>query len=187
MARYEHRPIYKKSLDLTVYFEKTVAGFSRYHKYTLGTELRMTSREVLRGIIRANNSRERLAELLKLREILEDLLLLVRLAKEVKAFQSFDSYRFAAEEVVGVSRQNEGWIKFSTSFPLPLKTRAAWRRCSSFIAARRTRFFTAIPSCSPKYRSTKASSSLRRARGSPSAILPVNSSPTSISIASTGL
>ena len=113
MARYEHLPIYKKALDLAVYFEKTVAGFSRYHKYTLGSELRLLSREVVRGIIRANNSRERESELLRLRETLEELLLLVRLAKEVKAFKSFDSYRFAAEEVVGVSRQNEGWLKAS--------------------------------------------------------------------------
>ena len=34
MARYEHLPIYKAALDLTVHFEKVVAGFSRYHKYT---------------------------------------------------------------------------------------------------------------------------------------------------------
>jgi hypothetical protein len=40
MARYEHLPIYKQAMDIAVYFEKTVAHFSRYHKYTLGTELR---------------------------------------------------------------------------------------------------------------------------------------------------
>ena len=40
MARYEHLPIYKKAMDLTIYFEKIVRNFSRYHKYTLGTELR---------------------------------------------------------------------------------------------------------------------------------------------------
>ncbi len=40
MARHEHLPIYKAALDMTVHFEKLVAGFSRYHKYTLGTELR---------------------------------------------------------------------------------------------------------------------------------------------------
>jgi hypothetical protein len=40
MARYEHLPIYKKFFDLAVHFEKVVAGLSRYHKYTLGTELR---------------------------------------------------------------------------------------------------------------------------------------------------
>jgi len=38
MARYEHLPIYRDALNLAVYFEKMVAGFSRYHKYTLGTE-----------------------------------------------------------------------------------------------------------------------------------------------------
>jgi hypothetical protein len=111
MARYEHLPIYKKALDLAVHFEKTVAGFSRYHKYTLGTELRTVSREVLLCIISANESRERLPVLLGLRAKLEELLLLVRMAKEVKAFKSFSSYQYAAQEVVNVSRQNEGWIK----------------------------------------------------------------------------
>jgi hypothetical protein len=40
MAHYEHLPIYKKAYDLTLYFENIVRNFSRYHKYTLGTELR---------------------------------------------------------------------------------------------------------------------------------------------------
>jgi hypothetical protein len=35
MARYEHLPLYKASIDLAVYIEQIVAGFSRYHKYTL--------------------------------------------------------------------------------------------------------------------------------------------------------
>jgi hypothetical protein len=43
VARYEHLPIYKQALDVAVHFEKVVAGFSRYHKYTLGTELRNQS------------------------------------------------------------------------------------------------------------------------------------------------
>ena len=43
MARYEHLPIYKQAMDVAVHFEKLVAGFSRYHKYTLGTELRNTN------------------------------------------------------------------------------------------------------------------------------------------------
>ncbi len=38
MARYEHLPIYKKAMDLSIYFEKIVRNFSRYHKYTLGSE-----------------------------------------------------------------------------------------------------------------------------------------------------
>lgn len=41
---------------MTVHFERLVAGFSRYHKYTLGTELRDGSRAVLQQVLRANNA-----------------------------------------------------------------------------------------------------------------------------------
>ncbi len=57
MARYEHLPIYKAALDVTLHFERVVAGFSRYHKYTLGTELRGLSREVVGLIVKANSPR----------------------------------------------------------------------------------------------------------------------------------
>ena len=46
MAQYEHLPIYKKAFDMTIYIENAVRGFSRYHKYTLGTDLRDISRTV---------------------------------------------------------------------------------------------------------------------------------------------
>lgn len=65
MARYEHLPIYKKSMDLTIYFEKIVRNFSRYHKYTMGSELRDKSRAIVGLIIKANSTVERLAILKK--------------------------------------------------------------------------------------------------------------------------
>ena len=71
MARYEHLPIYKKALDVAVHFEKVVAGFSRYHKYTLGTELRNQSRAVVTAIAKANSETDKLASLIALRERLE--------------------------------------------------------------------------------------------------------------------
>ncbi len=47
MAAYEHLPIFKRLMDLTVFIEQTVSHFSRCHKYTLGSELRMMCREAL--------------------------------------------------------------------------------------------------------------------------------------------
>lgn len=111
MARYEHLPIYKQAMDIAVHFEKLVAGFSRYHKYTLGSELRNKSREIVALIVRANAAHDKQPELLALRDRLEELLILMRLAKEVRAFKSFKSFQFVVELVVSVCRQNEGWLK----------------------------------------------------------------------------
>ena len=114
MARYEHLPIYKAALDMTVHFEKLVAGFSRYHKYTLGSKLRESSRSVLMQVLHANNAgtrEQRAAELLVLRDRIEALLLAMRVAKEVKVFKSFVGYPHALEQVGSVARQNEGWFK----------------------------------------------------------------------------
>jgi hypothetical protein len=111
MAQYEHLPIYKKAYDLTLYFEKIVRNFSRYNKYTLGSELRELSREVLRLIRHANDAEDKAPLLLKNRERLEDLKLTVRLCKDLKAFQNFNSFQYSINEVVDLCRQNEGWLK----------------------------------------------------------------------------
>jgi hypothetical protein len=112
MARYDHLAIYKAAFDLNVYLEKTVRYFSRYHKYTLGTELRNRAREIVKLIVRANNSCDKLPILFTLREELEQLKLTVRLCKEVKAFHNFNSFQVTINHVITVSKQNEGWITY---------------------------------------------------------------------------
>lgn len=111
MARYEHLPIYQQALAVAVHFEKVVAGFSRYHKYTLGSELRAKSRAVVGLIVRANGARDKRPHLLELRAALDELLIVVRIAKEVHAFKSFNAFQYAIEQVVSVCRQNEGWLR----------------------------------------------------------------------------
>jgi hypothetical protein len=111
MACYEHLPIYKKALDLTIYFEKIVRNFSRYHKYTLGSELREKSRDIVELIIKANSTKDRLPMLLELRGRLEGLKVLIRICKEVKAFHNFNSFAYSSNLVIDLSRQKEGWIK----------------------------------------------------------------------------
>lgn len=55
MACYDSLPIYKKAFDLALYFEKIVKNFSRYNKYTLGSDLRNKSREICVCIAKANS------------------------------------------------------------------------------------------------------------------------------------
>ena len=96
MARYEHLPIYRAAFDLAVHVEKIVRNFSRYHKYSLGTELRERSRRVLERIMEANQSRERAALLGQLRLELEQLKLLARLCHESGGFASTRAYLHVA-------------------------------------------------------------------------------------------
>jgi hypothetical protein len=117
MARYEHLPIYRDALNLAVHFEKIVSSFSRYHKYTLGSELRNASRKAVTLIIQANNQSDKQQALRVLRDHLEELLLLVRIAKEAQAFKSFNAYSFVVELTAKVCRQNEGWLKNQSQSP----------------------------------------------------------------------
>lgn len=112
MARYEHLSIFREAYDLAVHLEKIVRNFSRYHKYTLGTELRNQSRRVLDLIVRANEATEgRAARLLELRQELESLKVLARLCQDSGAFANTRSYLYVAERITKLAKQNEGWLK----------------------------------------------------------------------------
>jgi hypothetical protein len=68
MAQSEHPSIYKRSYNLCLYLEQVVRGFSRYHKYTLGAELREGARQVLKLIVRANARRDKVPVLIEVRK-----------------------------------------------------------------------------------------------------------------------
>jgi len=55
---YTNLPIFKSALDLVVYVEEMVKGFDRYHKYSIGAELRVQSKSILFGIAKANMTKE---------------------------------------------------------------------------------------------------------------------------------
>ena len=98
MAYTEHLPIYKAAYDLCLYLEDIVRRFSRYHKYSLGTELRDGARRVLLLVVRANGRRDKAPVLL-------------RLGHDLKAFPNFHSFEHAIGLVTDIARQNEGWLK----------------------------------------------------------------------------
>lgn len=116
MARYEHLPIYKQAMDVAVHVEKVVAGFSRYHKYSLGTELRQKSREIVARIIRANGERDKAPALRALRGQLEELLILIRLAKS-----GVSGWTLAARPTASVSVQ---WPVSASASAVPI----AWMK-----------------------------------------------------------
>jgi hypothetical protein len=115
---YENLPVYKKALDVAVYFEEVVRNFSRYHKYTVGSELRDLSKRILLLVALANTREKRKEMLKEVLERLEELKILIRVCKEIKAFRSFNSYEFAIRSVSEVAKQCEGWLRSQNPPPV---------------------------------------------------------------------
>ena len=110
LARYDYLPIYKKSFDLCIHFEKLVKGFSRYDKYVLGTDLRNKSRQVACQIMRVNSLQVKKEGLQELVALVEELKLVVRLCKEVGVFKRFSSYEYSFNLVIDLAKQSQAWL-----------------------------------------------------------------------------
>jgi hypothetical protein len=111
MARYEHLPIYKAALDMAVYIETIVMNFTKYHKYTLGSELRTLAHRIALLTIKANNATNKLPLLSDLQNAIEEMKILAHLSKEVKAFHNFNSFEVCVRHLDGLGKQCSGWSK----------------------------------------------------------------------------
>ncbi len=108
--RYDNLPIYKSALNLCVYVETIVKSFEKYHKYTIGEDLRSFSKELLFMIHRANISNDKKVLLENLRNRCEDLKMLINLTKELKAFKSFKQFENCSRYTIEVCKQSQGWL-----------------------------------------------------------------------------
>lgn len=109
--KYENLPIFKTSMDLCVYMEIIVRGFEKYHKYTIGVDLRETSKELLFLIHRANLSKEKNRALVSLRDRCEDMKMLIFLSKNLQAFKSFKQFEYSSKLSVSICKQAQSWLK----------------------------------------------------------------------------
>jgi len=114
-SAYEGLPIYKAALDMTVYFEKIVRHFDKYNKYQIGSELRGLSFEILSLVAEANTKQMRQECLEEAIKLLKRLKIKIHVCKELKAFNSFNSFEFSTKLVVSVLKQCEGWKRVSLS------------------------------------------------------------------------
>jgi hypothetical protein len=112
MRHLNHLPIWRDANRLLLAIEQAVRAFPRYHKYTLGTELRRQAMQVCRLIMRAADQRAEQARWLgQLVVAIDDLKSSVQLAKELEAFRHFKEFQTVAELAVAVGKQSGGWRK----------------------------------------------------------------------------
>lgn len=109
---YKRLPIWRQANLLLVAIEQAVRDFPRYHKYTLGSELRQKAMRICQTIHRSMSRKQSKVKLLQLlTELVDDIKLQIQLAKEIKAFSSFSQFQSVVELVVGLGKQAGGWLK----------------------------------------------------------------------------
>lgn len=72
-------------MNLAVYIESVVKSFERYHKYTIGVNLRERTQKILFLISQANMAQDKTKKLFQLRDMCEMMKITIALAKELKA------------------------------------------------------------------------------------------------------
>jgi len=116
--RYRQLPLWRDASQFLLEVEQAVRRFPRYHKYTLGSELRRQAMQICRLVARAAQcaetaQRERLVESLVWQ--VEDAKMSVQLAKELQAFCSFAQLQRLSEQAVVLGKQSGGWWKRARS------------------------------------------------------------------------
>ncbi|MCI5196654.1 MAG: four helix bundle protein [Candidatus Electrothrix sp. AW5] len=109
----ERLPIWRDANRMLLEIEQAVRQFPRYHKYAVGSDLRQQAMLICRLLVRALSAegRQRTEQVGLLRYAVDDLKVLIQLAKEVKAFQSFRQFEEISKLAVAVGRQGGAWHK----------------------------------------------------------------------------
>jgi hypothetical protein len=103
-------PIVKLTETVLVEIEQAVRGFARYHKYTVGADLRRDALAVARTAIRAwRDPAGRTERLAALDTAVDDLKLTMQLAQRLEAFKSFRQFEALARTISNLGRQCGAW------------------------------------------------------------------------------
>jgi hypothetical protein len=109
-------PIWRDANRLLLEVEQAVKHFPRYHKYTLGTELRQQAMLICQLVARAwREKTQNLAILKRLVATVDDLKIQLQLGKELQVFQNFSVFERLAVLTVTVGKQSGGWLRHSQS------------------------------------------------------------------------
>lgn len=103
-------PITKIAERLLCDIEQSVRGFARYHKYSLGSDLRSQAMTVVRMCHRA--WRERAQQSHWINELvwaIDELKLSLQLGSQLHAFKSFAQFELLIRQAEELGRQAGGW------------------------------------------------------------------------------
>ena len=107
---YQNLAIFEKTYELILWLYPAINKFPKSQRFVLGQQMENTALSILKGIVRANQERDKRPHLEKISVELDVLRIFIRLAKDMK-FISVRQYQFAAEKVNEIGKMLGGWLK----------------------------------------------------------------------------
>jgi len=99
-------PIWRDANRFLLAIEKVVRRFPRYHKYTLGSELRRNALQICNLIHRAWQQKKQQCQLLlELKERIDEVKIQLHLAKKLGAIAHFSTFEWLAKQTVQLDRE----------------------------------------------------------------------------------
>lgn len=108
MARFEHLPLYNKSYELLKACFCAIEKMPRGHKKTIGDRLVESALRQTQLIVFANGSRQKEGPLVKLVLEIENMVLLLRVATDLKAL-SLGEGHVLLERLFEIRKQTQAW------------------------------------------------------------------------------
>ena len=105
-------PLLHDVYDLTLALYKLVPTFPKAQRFVLGQRIEHTALEVLFGVEGANAAGARLASLARASRGLDELRLLLRLARDL-GFVSIDRHESLSIQLDAAGRKLGGWLKWA--------------------------------------------------------------------------
>lgn len=102
--------IFQKAYDFLLYLYPVVQKFPKNQRFVLGQRIENKTLDIIGSIIKANLERDKLHTLNKISIELDELRILIRLAKDLH-FISVHQYGILAEKMNELGRLLSGWIK----------------------------------------------------------------------------
>ena len=105
-------PIWRDANNLLLEMEQAVRHFPRYHKYTLGTEMRQQAMLICKLVSRSWRDKAHIMDTLPLLvEAVDDLKIQLQLSKELHVFRNFAEYERLCTLSVQIGKQSGGWLR----------------------------------------------------------------------------
>ena len=95
-------------------FYERVPKFSKQYKYILGEKMINCVVEIIMMITKANNERmdkKRIVIIEEIQNKVDELFVYIRIAEELKQFNSSNAYAYLIEKLNDIGKQSTGWRK----------------------------------------------------------------------------